>query len=171
MTRILWALYGATLVVAIAIVIIAYPALPDPMVSRLNFQGEPTQWLSRRAFVALWMVSIVMVNMWVPIVKLLVRTTPDVISVPNRAYWFATEERRRYAVRVTERMLGWMFILTNLFLISAFVQILQVNLRPPAGGFVLYLLLYALAMTGAVVQVFRSLRLPPDAAERAHDPA
>jgi hypothetical protein len=116
-TRTLWILYGASLVAAVALPLATYGQLPDEVVSRFSLSGEPLSTTDKKTVVVLWLAAVLISNMWAPITRIMIRSSPDSVNLPNKTFWLATKARRRFSMEQSERMLALVFLLTNLLLL------------------------------------------------------
>jgi hypothetical protein len=158
-TRTLWVLYGASLVAAVVLPLATFGQLPEEVVSRFSLSGEPLSTIDRKALVVLWLAAVVITNMWAPISRIMIRSSPDSVNLPNKTFWLATEARRRFVMEQSERVLATVFLLTNLLLLYVHVHLTWFNLgRIPAVPVWPVITAYGLILTGALWRHHRVFR-------------
>jgi len=73
--------------------------LPDPMVTQVDFEGNPTGRMGRTAFLWVFPGFVIGLNALFWALRPLLDITPDsMISTPWQDYWFASAERRAEAI-------------------------------------------------------------------------
>lgn len=128
--KILWPLSVAALVVQ---AVYYYPLLPERIASHFDMKGNPNGWSSKESFLVLWYLMIVFLNVWVPLVGVLVRKLPpSMINIPHREYWLATEERKARVREAVFVMMAGIFAGVNLLLAVVFRQLARFNLGQAA---------------------------------------
>ena len=108
----------------------SYPQLPDRMASHFDASGNPDRWSSKSGFFTMWYVLIFGMNgIWllsvVLISKLSGKNLRWTFNIPNRDYWFETEERKGKCVRLMNTMMFGIAFLTNImwgFILHGIIQ-------------------------------------------------
>jgi uncharacterized membrane protein len=124
--KILWPLSIAALVVQ---AVYNYPLLPDRIASHFDSAGRPNGWSSKESFFILCGFMIVFMNIWVPVVRYLVKNLPpSMINIPHRDYWLATEERKAQVQEMVFILMAGIFTGVNCLLWMVFDQLARFNL-------------------------------------------
>ena len=149
-----------------------YPLLPERIAVHFDAQGNANNWSDKDSFV-LWSSSILVgVNLFVLVaIPMLARVMPDsTLNIPNKAYWVATPERKRYVLNVVGALLGWCATFVNTINLICCQLIYQENVADPvfrvpasaATAAILALIMGMLIATGVFVIVpFRVPKGPP----------
>jgi uncharacterized membrane protein len=159
--------FGLVLVVvAMAVQLwIYYPQLPDPMATHFGLRGEADGWSSRASFFILtYAIMAVMLVSLGTIAWLLPRFPNSTFNLPRKDYWLAPE-RRAETIRVSRQVLGWILLLTCLFLLVVDQLVIVANLNPPPrlpAAFLWLLGLYMLAVVVPAVWLVWRFRAVPD---------
>lgn len=122
-------LITATAIIGTIILSVAYWArLPDQVASHFGFRGQPNDWMSKGAFVAINIVlQIGIAAMMFGFGKLTKVLPASMINIPNREYWLA-DERREQTLAETESMLGWIAAGSAVFLLVIFWLVFDANM-------------------------------------------
>ncbi|MDD4050706.1 MAG: DUF1648 domain-containing protein [candidate division Zixibacteria bacterium] len=139
--KILWPLSVATLVIQ---AIYYHPLLSERIASHFDLKGNPDGWSSKESFFVLWYLMIVFLNVWVPLVGVLVRKLPpSMVNIPHREYWLATEGRKAHVRDVVFVMMAGIFTGVNVILAMVFHQLARFNLgqSPRADGNIIWVIL------------------------------
>jgi uncharacterized membrane protein len=124
------ALLVATLVAALAAILITSQQLPARVASHFNAAGVPDGWMARSTY--MWS----MIGMTLGLAAFLLavfgitRNFPNSINLPNRDYWLAPERRQethdtifRYGI--------WLTILTTALFLAIHLSIVAANSAQP----------------------------------------
>lgn len=124
--KILWPLSIAALVIQ---AVYYHPLLSERIASHFDIAGHPDDWSSKESFFLFWGFTILFLNVWVPLVGLLIRKLPpSMINVPHREYWLATPERKAYVLDMAFALMAGIFTGVNLLLGMVFRQLARFNL-------------------------------------------
>lgn len=106
------------------------PPLPDPMVSRFGFDGQPHGRMGKTAY-SLTMGLIAAWTLLVFCALGLLRHLPDrLINVPSRHHWLAPERREATLARIVNDV-RWLLALTLAFLAAVGKLVIMANLANP----------------------------------------
>lgn len=161
---------SVAMVLALAVrVTLVWAQLPEPFASHFGGGGEPDAFMSKVGFFVVMAlvgggsVALVFVS------PLLLRITPrELISLPNRDYWLATDERRTEATDRLAGVMGWIGAATTGLVVIATELTIQANLEQTnldEVTFLLFLGLYFAFVIVAVVRLFRIFRVPEVSAQ------
>jgi hypothetical protein len=92
----------------------------------------------------------------------LFRLPPAMISLPNREYWLASDERRVYALDRLAEYLGWTAAATAALLAVAIELAIRANLHETAfadGPFLVFLGAYFAFVLGATIWMLRTFSI------------
>jgi len=104
-----------TLILVITQMAIFFPGLPDKVPSHFDLSGTPDGWMSRTSFLFLWIGLIVLMNMWVPLTKIIInRCSPSIISIPHKEYWLANDQNKAKLVKIMDSFMAMIFGVLNL---------------------------------------------------------
>jgi len=152
---------GVALAVRLALV---WSELPEPFASHFGRGGQPDAFTSKIGFLVAMVVfgggsvAVVFAS------PLLLRLAPEkLISLPNRDYWLATDERRNEAMNRIGGVMGWIGAATTALLVVATELTVRANLERAnldEATFIAFLAAYFAFVTVAVVQTFRIFRIP-----------
>jgi uncharacterized membrane protein len=142
-----------------------YPLLPDPMATHFGFSGQADGWSSRASFFILTyaILAVVLLSLGT-IAWLLPRFPNSAINLPRKDYWLAPE-RRAETMRINQQVLGWILVLTCLFLLVLDQLVILANLHPPAhlpAAFLWLLGIYLAAVSVPAFWLWRRYRSAPD---------
>jgi len=154
----------ALTIVAILQALYAYPRLPDTVPYHFNFQGQPDAWGSKTFMVGIDVgVTLFLMLSFLGTALIIPRVGDAYINVPNKEYWLAPE-RRDTALRMIIDLLGWIGVLTLLFLQFVMMQTYRVAMEeslPNLSGIWPVLGVYLLLIGFVVVRYIMKFRLPP----------
>lgn len=126
-TRIIWL---ASLAAVVAQAGIYAGDLPRTLATHFDWSGNPNGWSSKTGFLFLWGVIILSLNLWVPLVPLLLRRTPTSIwSIPHRDYWLQDEAHKRTCMDKIATVIQVIMTLANLVCVLAFQIVVRHNLE------------------------------------------
>lgn len=154
------------LLVALAALQVAYyyPRLPNVVASHFNEKGVADDWMSRKAFAACSLGTIVFVAALLLGIDVLQRRIPvSWMNMPHKDYWLAPE-RREETYRTLSTFMVWFGCAVLLTIIGVFQLALEANLRADKrlsnqmwillGGYLVFTLLWA-------VQFYRRFKSLP----------
>ncbi len=106
-----------------------YNDLPDKMATHFDINGTPDGWSDKGDFVILMLALIVMLNIMPIVTRTLFNKLPKAFfNIPNKEYWFATEERNKYIHSILCAMMDGIFAGTNLLFIILMKYTYDVNI-------------------------------------------
>jgi uncharacterized membrane protein len=139
-----------------------YNRLPPQVASHFNFQGNPDGWTSKQAFVGLAVAVILMIGGTFASIALFIRHVPlSLMSLPNKAYWTATER-----VQETREYIGlwclWFGAATLWQLALVFHKAFVANLRQPVQlqGVWELMFIYLAVAVYLLIRMFLRFRMP-----------
>jgi uncharacterized membrane protein len=163
-----WALpawLSVAMVLALGVrVALVWSELPEPFASHFGSGGRPDAFTTKLGFmvaIAIFGGGSVLVVFASPF--LLRFMPPHLISLPNRDYWLATDERRHDATDRLAGAMGWVGAATTALLVIATELTLQANLEQTnldEATLLLFLALYFVFVTVAVSRIFTIFRIP-----------
>ena len=141
--------------------------LPDSMASHFGPSGRPDSFMSKEAFFIVMALigggSVASVFAGPILIRQLPRSW---VSLPNRDYWLANEERREIAIDRVNGLLGWVGMATALLLAAVIELVLQANLHRANldnGAFMTVLVAYFVFVIAVYVRKMRLLKVPEGA--------
>jgi len=106
----------------------SYSYLPERMATHFDMSGTPNGWSSKYSFFVTWYITIFFMNgMFYAISKLIHRIPESMINIPNKKYWFETEERKKKSIKKVVAMLPGMSFLLNIYFSFIYESILRSN--------------------------------------------
>lgn len=155
------------LLIALALLQAAYfgSRLPDPVVSKFNAAGQPSDWMSRGGFLAFNLVMLIgMGVLFLALPPLISKVPNEWINLPRKEYWLAPE-RRAATLDQMARRLEWMGAGTLAFLLGITQLTIDANLREPvqlgAGVGALTTVYLVLLVIWAILFLRWSYQKPP----------
>jgi len=128
MQKWLYRLWLVSLIIVIGQTAFYYNDLPDKMATHFDVNGNPDGWSDKGDFVLLMLVIIIMLNVWPIVTRTLFNKLPKALfNIPNRDYWFATEERNKYMHTILCAMMDGIFAGTNLLFIVLMKYTYDIN--------------------------------------------
>ena len=125
-------LWGCSIVVLLLRGYSSYSMLPVKVATHFTTLGIPDGWSSKREFFIILYSIISGINVlclltavWIP--RMLGGGYSRAVSVPNRDYWMATDERRAECGRLMQTMMFGILLLINFMFGSIFHSIVQGN--------------------------------------------
>jgi RsiW-degrading membrane proteinase PrsW (M82 family) len=98
------------------------------MATHFDVSGNPNGWSSRYSFFLTWYITIFFMNgMFYAISKLIQKIPESMINIPNKKYWFETEERKKESIKKVVVMLPGTAFLLNIFFSFIYESILRSN--------------------------------------------
>lgn len=164
--------FVALFIANIALNLISWAMLPDRVAIHFGANGVPNGWASKNAnlfFFLVLHVPIFLMFLYLP--RIIAKTPPRLVSLPNRDYWLR-EERRDEAIKMLGEQLMVYGAALFLFLFFVGLLVLDANLSEPIHLneriFLTWLALF-LAFTGIWTwQLYRAFRIPvPDKEEES----
>ena len=152
-----------TLVIMALQLIFQFPELPERIPSHFDFQGNPDGWSSKSSFIIIMIAVIVGINIWYPLIGILVRKIPrSLINIPNKDYWYETPRRMEYMTGILKTMLAMMFSIMNLIFIYLFYYTYQMALELEPVLELWYVFIPILIITVyPIVYLYKRLKIPP----------
>lgn len=144
-----------------AFVAVTLHRLPPRMAIHFNLYGAADNWAGREAYVVLLMgIGLLLPVGIVALVARLGATSPGLVNVPGKDYWFRPERRAEGVARVTD-MMWWLGCLMLALTIAVHGLLLVAHeATPPSlptgpfivvlAGFVLGVLLWSRSLTAAM---------------------
>lgn len=143
-----------------------YAQLPEVMASHFDARGVPNGWQTKSAFFGVLIgVSVIAAVVGFGIPMLITALPPQLINLPNKAYWLAPE-RRSETMNFLNAHFAWFGCALFAVVLFAINFAVQANLHPhsPPGAapflFVLFGFL-AFAIVGTI-RVFKRFGPPPE---------
>jgi uncharacterized membrane protein len=157
-------LFILTFVANVVLVLATLPFLPEMVASHFGAGGMADGWMPRQVNAAIMVgVQVVLFAAIHFTPRLLARTPPSLISLPNREFWLAPQNRQRMTFLVGEFMCEYGAIM---FVFLFLVELLAVRANLSANGqldervlwcALVILLVYSIVWT---VRFFRAFRIP-----------
>jgi uncharacterized membrane protein len=108
------------------------PLLPDPVASHFNAAGQPNDWMSRAAFLAFNLLTLLGMAALFLFLPPLVARLPDAwINMPHKEYWLAPE-RRSQTLDTMTRWMEWLGAATIALLLAITQLTIEANIT--GGG-------------------------------------
>ena len=125
-------LFLGAVVVDAAIIGYASFELPERVAAHFNTFGEPDRWMGRRGFLVLQVVLVALISgVFLGLSWLMAKLPPDMINVPNKAFWLAGE-RRNSVIAFTSEYLLLLGVATVLFFAALLLGSVQIHREPEA---------------------------------------
>lgn len=133
--------FAILLVVAVALMVVHYPQLPERMASHFDGAGRANGWSSKAFFFGVQAFVLLLVTVCFAILpQRIQKLPPDKINLPNKSYWLAPERREATMASVVSAI-TWFGCAVLVFLIAVTWLVLRVNLgferglpTAPMGG-------------------------------------
>lgn len=107
----------------------SYGYLPDKVASHFDISGKPDRWSSKNSFFITWYSMLLILNGVLMIIPLLVSKIPvRFVNIPNREYWFSTDERRKECIQKLKVLMFISLLLMNITFAFINYSIIQSNL-------------------------------------------
>ena len=138
----------------------SYSYLPERMATHFDMSGNPNGWSSKNSFFVTWYIMIFLVNGIFYLISKIIHKIPEsMINIPNKRYWFETEERKKESInRVIAILPGTAFLL-NIFWSFIYESILHNNTGRgfllPVWGMFVYIAIMMILILGYTVLSFR----------------
>lgn len=125
--------FALLLVVALALMALYYPQLPERMASHFNGAGRANGWSSKAFFFGVQAVVLLLVTVCFAILpQRIQKLPPDKFNLPNKDYWLAPE-RRAATIASVISAITWFGCATLVFLIAVTWLVIRVNLGLEPG--------------------------------------
>ncbi|RYD31614.1 MAG: DUF1648 domain-containing protein [Verrucomicrobiaceae bacterium] len=160
------------LAVALASTFLGWQAFPEKMASHFNAAGVADGWMNRTSFVAIMLAVGLSIPAFILTLLYCVRfLRPQVLNLPNPAYWMAPENYRR----ASEILFRSALVFAGGFLLwqAAFLQLIvkanqtQPPALDPAKAFLFTAILLVFSLAWVVALIFRFMRTGPPAETRS----
>ncbi len=157
--KLFWLLSLAILFLQAAL---AYPELPDQMVTHMDLGGRPDGYGSRDEFFLAFGLAVLVINIMPPLVPLLMRRLPEsLVNLPNKEYWFADAERKAKSIDHVYGMMALTMGLVNVMFILILQQVIDLSTgRPSSLPVWLIWCIIPLLILFPLFYMFRALRVP-----------
>lgn len=107
---------------------LAYPDLPDRMVTHMNLKGTPDGYGSKDEFFLAFGLAVLVINIMPPLVPLLMRRLPaSLVNLPNKEYWFADTVRKAKSIDHVYGMMALTMGLVNVMFILILQQVIDLS--------------------------------------------
>jgi len=121
------------LIVAVALMVVCYPQLPERMASHFDGAGRANGWSSKAFFFGVQVFVLLLVTVCFAILPRRIQTLPpDKINLPNKSYWLAPERREATMASVVSAI-TWFGCAVLVFLIAVTWLVIRVNLGLESG--------------------------------------
>jgi serine/threonine-protein kinase len=121
------------LIVAVALMVVYYPQLPERMASHFDGAGRANGWSSKAFFFGVQVFVLLLVTVCFAILPRRIQTLPpDKINLPNKSYWLAPERREATMASVVSAI-TWFGCAVLVFLIAVTWLVIRVNLGLESG--------------------------------------
>src|SRR4029079_8862542 len=116
------------LIVAVALMVVYYPELPERMASHFDGAGRANGWSSKAFFFGVQVFVLLLVTVCFAILPRRIQTLPpDKINLPNKSYWLPPERREATMASVVSAI-TWFGCAVLVFLIAVTWLVIRVNL-------------------------------------------
>lgn len=138
----------------------SYSYLPERMATHFDMSGNPNGWSSKNSFFVTWYIMIFLVNGIFYLISKIIHKIPEsMINIPNKRYWFETEERKKESInRVIAILPGTAFLL-NIFWSFIYESILHNNtgmgFNLPVWGMFVYVAIMMILILGYTIFSFK----------------
>lgn len=157
--KILWVF---TLIILAIQMFFYYPELPQKMAVHFDLKGNPDGWSSKGSFLGFYILALVLVNIWLPLMRLILKKFPkQLINMPHKDYWLTDPKRTRYALDVTENMMAMIFSLFNFLFIYIMKYTYDINLKGHSALKIWVIFIPTMIlMIFPIIYMYRKLRIP-----------
>jgi uncharacterized membrane protein len=154
-----FALFVALLVAATVLLLATTGTLPDRIPTHFGAGGVPDAWMTRAgytAFMLVFTVGLPLVMVWA--IGGLPRAFPNLVSLPNREHWLASE-RREASLAFLVRHACWLGCMMVLMAAAVHVLLLRASAATPPrleeGPFIALLTVFLAALAVWIVVIYR----------------
>ena len=106
----------------------SYWKLPDRMATHFNLSGMPNGWSDKDNFFMLWYLMLIGINLMFYVPSLFMhKIPPSLVNLPNKQYWFETEERKKIAMTKIRNLLFITMLIVNIYFGLIFETITRGN--------------------------------------------
>ncbi len=141
---------------------LAFPDLPDQMVTHMDLNGTPDGYGSRNEFFFAFGLAVLVINIMPPLVQLLMRRLPEsLVNLPYKEYWFADAARKAKAINHVYGMMALTMGLVNVMFILILQQVTDLSTgRPSFLPVWLIWCIIPLLILFPLLYLFRIFRVP-----------
>ena len=156
----LWITLGITFALVLRVASV-WSDLPETMASHFGAGGRPNDYMSKVPF--FWFLAVSAggsIALVFAAAGMLKRLPTRWISIPNRDYWLATEERRELAMNRIAGPRAWIGLLTAALLAVAVELTLRANLERTNfanDGFIVLMVGYLVLVAAITIWMIRDL--------------
>jgi len=138
LTKMLWIL---TIILVIFQGFYSYAKLPERMATHFSGSGKPDGWSNRDSFYLTFYAILLGLNlMFYAISRFMHKIPPSMVNMPNKQYWFSTEERKKVAMGRTRDLMFIVLIMMNVYFVILFEAIARTNTSgKTVGPFLLFI--------------------------------
>jgi len=157
--HLLWIFSVAVMILQL---LIFFPDLPETVPTHFDFAGQPDNYSSKASFLTLWIILIISINIWFPLIGLLIRKLPkSLVNIPNKYYWYSTPDRIEKMTGITKTMLAMLFSLINLMFIYIFHHTYEISMHGESTlpMWVIFIPIM-LVMILPIIYLYKNLRIP-----------
>lgn len=139
-----------------------YSQLPETLAAHFDFQGQPSRWLGKFWFFALYFAFQVALTSLLWLLGRACRKLPaQWVRIPNKEFWFRSDTQHRL-FEMNEATMVWIAAITSLLLLFVAQLVFHANLSNNAIDSLaiwMTIVVYLFAIVGIVLYYFRSLRV------------
>lgn len=159
--KIFWLFTLAVLLIQAAL---AYPELPDQVVTHMGLDGAADTYGPKDPFFLSFGFGVVLINIIPPLFSLLLKKIPDRhINLPNKEYWFANPVRKLQAI---DKMVGMMAVvmgMVNVLFILILQRLTELTLgQTPLFPIWIFFGMIPLLIFFPLIYLFYGLRVPKE---------
>jgi len=138
----------------------SYSYLPERMATHFDMSGNPNGWSSKNSFFVTWYIMIFFMNGIFYLISKIIHKIPEsMINIPNKRYWFETEERKKESINRAIAILPGTAFLLNIFWSFVYESILHNNtgmgFNLPVWGMFVYLAIMMILIMGYTILSFK----------------
>jgi uncharacterized membrane protein len=120
--------FAVLLVVAVTLMVVYYPQLPERVASHFDGAGRANGWSSKAFFFGVQTLVLLLVTVCFAILPgRIQKLPPDKINLPNKGYWLAPERREATMASVISAI-TWFGCAVLVFMIAVTWLVIRVNL-------------------------------------------
>lgn len=155
---------GAVVVGSVTAIALTLDHLPARVASHFDGAGLANGYSTRFEYAALLIGLTVLLGVLpAALIGILARRSPELINVPNLAYWLEPE-RRAAAIRFLDQFANWLAAGSASFMVAVHFLLLRANaVSPPRlenRPFVALLIAFAVLLLAGIRALHRRFRLP-----------
>jgi len=138
----------------------SYSYLPERMATHFDMSGNPNGWSSKNSFFVTWYIMIFLLNGIFYLISKIIHKIPEsMINIPNKRYWFETEERKKESINRAIAILPSTAFLLNIFWSFIYESILHNNtgrgFNLPVWGMFVYFAIMMVFILGYTILSFK----------------